>query len=106
MSWSRICGNEPFSSHAVKKNVQSMNGRSSASDGSTTRAPTNGAAATSSARHSIGVRRSIGDPIGSNGSRSRSACCCAQPLLQLAVLRVERGAPLGVEQRRADADHA
>ena len=39
--WSRIAGNFPLSSHAWKKNCQSMYSRSVASSGSTTRRPVN-----------------------------------------------------------------
>ena len=78
--WSRIAGKRPFSSHAAKKNVQSMYGTSSSSGTSTTRRPMNdgvGQRLRASSRSSAGWR---------------SAVCVRQqrPLLPRAVLLAQR----------------
>ena len=77
---------------------------SSASAGSTSRVPANGGAGRSSKRRRGAVRprrrereQRLADLLG---------VLVAQPLLQLAVLDVERRAPLRVEQRRDDVDDA
>ena len=101
-----MAGKRPFSSQAWKKNVQSMLSRSSAIEGAISRVPRNGGGARSCASQ---LDRG---PVGAGGGQRKQGLSLllvverAEALLVGAVVGVEGGAAVGVEQVLEDADDA
>ncbi len=102
---SRISGKRPFSSHAAKKNCQSMNGTSSSSATSTFLKPVNdGVAGLQSSRASSDSARACA--IVRIGRSLRPACCSRSFAWAARLAASNAGLLLAAQQARDHVDHA